>query len=238
MPLVLLWFAYVGYIAMKISAGEIGNYVFFLILGSLLTFIGAFIWRRISRLFRPIEKLCDIQFVDSRKRINENTLRISSNPVQQKVVVYLTSPTRKEITNIHIRFGKNIDYFGKMRSIIVNRFKERRIFTRPSRGWWDVYRMPKAVKDGFQPEITQMSPTGLPSHPSRKPKIINGEGYVEFFNPIRLPIGEHIGGDPAMPIELDIIAMEEWEGVLGIISKVKGQDQFSFAKVEVSKGDE
>lgn len=202
------------------------------VLGTLV-FSGMWIMRK---WFPLRERLCEIQFVQTvgtSRRIDANKLRISASPLQD-VSLYLTSPVQKQVSNIYIRFGKSRGYPSKLWYVVVNRFKEHRIFTLPSRGWLSVVRLPELVKDNLRPEVTNATVYLRSTEISASGTVVHGEYSLSFTSPVTIPVGEHAGGDAAMQVKIRVAALSEWRGVIECASKVEGVNQSVRAKVEVS----
>ncbi|HEY33432.1 MAG TPA: hypothetical protein G4O10_10070 [Dehalococcoidia bacterium] len=201
----------------------------------------ALAWLYKSKLqiwFKSPEKLCGILFIQvlpSQTIIHEEILRVSPDKMPKTVNMQLYSSVQKQVSEITIRFGKKMGYWGKVYAIILNRFKEQIVFTSPSPNWWSAFRLPTVIQDDKTPRIRRIMET----HTGTEIGIMSGvdsdgNGHIRFDEPIKIPRGKPFGAD-AIQIDIEILAENEWNGVLELVGNVDGVTQFAIRRVKVSR---
>lgn len=236
----LLWFVYIGVLAMIFSEGEIWKYIFFLILGSVLAVLWQFIWRRISKWFKPHSDFCDLVFINRDKYGNvfhRQYLKesVSEDSYYMSVVTYANTPIKVE--GLVIDFGVKQTYPHRIAEILRNRVRTKRIVACPSPNWWRDFRAPKLESQLNQPQIKRLVGIYFTDGKSSFPIIVDqsfvydSKCHIVFDEPVEIPRG--YPDSRSIQMMLELVNLNQWKGTLRLSSSVNGVNEYVLRKVNI-----
>jgi len=236
----LLWFVYIGVLAMIFSEGEIWKYIFSLILGGTLAVLWQFIWRRISKWFKPHSDFCNLLFVNTDKNRNVFHRRylkesVSGDSYYLSVVVY--TDTSVKVEDFVINFGTRKSYPRRIREIMQNRLRTKRLLTAPNPNWWHDFRIPKLESQSNQPQIKRLVAIHYTDGKSTIPInvdhsfIHDDECHIVFDESVEIPKGHPYGRH--IRIVLELVNLNSWKGVIRLSSSVNGINEYVLRKVKI-----